>query len=302
MDNIVIKFDTSLTAWTGLLLPSTSSPSLLNQSSLRSRARALDSTDPASDTCQLIIIDRLTNPTAKLLPQLVVIFPTQSLPAVMSNWQLWLSPRPAKRSNTADSKTIEAPHGSILYEFLEFEKDGELVQGVRETHVIVHDSVRKGKSGPPLHIHLEQSEYFEVLSGTLGLTLNGEPVTLTKEGGRVSIPPGARHTFWVHESSTEDCSFIVWVKPQHVKNGLDEGFLRNFAGYLSDCDRDGLRPSVFQLLVFLWDANIVLTPPFWMPLVILKGLHQVLATYVGQYLLGYKTTYPEYHNSAKKTI
>lgn len=97
------------------------------------------------------------------------------------------------------------------------------------------------------HIHLEQTEHFEVVSGTLGLVLNGHETALTKDGGRVTIPPGARHTFWVHKTSTEDTQFIVWVKPQHVKNGLDEGFLRNFAGYLSDCERAGLQPSVFQL-------------------------------------------------------
>lgn len=97
------------------------------------------------------------------------------------------------------------------------------------------------------HIHLHQSEHFEVLSGTLGLVLNGQHIALTKEGGRVSIPAGARHTFWVHESTTEDVTMQVWVKPQGVKYGLDEGFLRNFAGYLSDCDRESIPPSLFQL-------------------------------------------------------
>ena len=39
-------------------------------------------------------------------------------------------------------------------------------------------------------------------------------------------------------------------------------------------------------LIFLWDADIVLTPSFWMPQIILKGLHQLLAVYIGQYILG----------------
>jgi len=68
----------------------------------------------------------------------------------MSTWQLWLSPRPARRNHTADKAVIEAPHGSIRYEFLQLEKDGELVDAVQETHFISHASVRQGKSGPPL--------------------------------------------------------------------------------------------------------------------------------------------------------
>lgn len=65
-------------------------------------------------------------------------------------WQLWLSPRPTKRSVTAEDTTIQSADGSILYEFLELEKDGELVQCVQETHFIKYESVKGGKSGPPL--------------------------------------------------------------------------------------------------------------------------------------------------------
>lgn len=218
----------------------------------------------------------------------------------MSAWQLWLSPRPARRTHTADKAVVYAPHNSVRYEFLQIEKDGEMVEAVQETHYIAHQHVKQGKSGPPLHIHLHQSEHFEVLSGTLGLVLDGQHIALTKEGGRASVPAGARHTFWVHESTAEDMTMQVWVKPQGIKNGLDEGFLRNFAGYLADCERAGMQPSLFQLLVFLWDSNIVITPPFWVPQIFLKGMHQLLATYVGQYVLGYRTSYPEYHNSRGK--
>lgn len=68
----------------------------------------------------------------------------------MSTWQLWLSPRPARRTHTADKAIIQAPHGSIRYEFLQVEKDGELVEAVQETHYIAHENVKQGKSGPPL--------------------------------------------------------------------------------------------------------------------------------------------------------
>jgi hypothetical protein len=48
------------------------------------------------------------------------------------------------------------------------------------------------------------------------------------------------------------------------------------------------------MIVFLWNADCVLTPPFYVPIFLLKALHYVLAVIVGGFLLGYKTTYPEY--------
>jgi hypothetical protein len=81
---------------------------------------------------------------------------------------------------------------------------------------------------------------------------------------------------------------------QDIDSGLDEIFLRNFASYLMDCERENINPSLFQLLVFLWNADIVLTPPFPVPIFLLAGLHYFLAHIVGEVLLGYKSTYPEY--------
>lgn len=63
--------------------------------------------------------------------------------------------------------------------------------------------------------------------------------------------------------------------------------MRNFTGYLNDCEKHHLAPSIFQLVLFLYDADMVLTPPFWVPLWILMGLHHLLGYWVGLYLLGY---------------
>lgn len=66
-----------------------------------------------------------------------------------SRWQHALSARP-RRSNTANSPSIEGAGGAILYEFMQLEKDGELLHVVQETHRIAYESVRQGKTGPPL--------------------------------------------------------------------------------------------------------------------------------------------------------
>lgn len=63
--------------------------------------------------------------------------------------------------------------------------------------------------------------------------------------------------------------------------------MRNFSSYLKDCEKDGMAPSIFQMLLFLYHSDMVLTPPFWMPIWFLVGLHHVLAYWVGAGLLGY---------------
>lgn len=62
--------------------------------------------------------------------------------------------------------------------------------------------------------------------------------------------------------------------------------MRNITGYVRDCERYGVAPSIFQILLFMYHSDIVLTPPFWTPLWLLVVLHHVLAYWVGARLLG----------------
>lgn len=76
------------------------------------------------------------------------------------------------------------------------------------------------------------------------------------------------------------------MEPQGLDHGFDESFMRNFTGYLRDCERHKVAPSIFQILLFLYHSEIVLTPPFWMPVWFLVVLHHFLAYWVGAGLLG----------------
>ena len=49
-------------------------------------------------------------------------------------------------------------------------------------------------TGPPLHVHAEQTDTFYVLEGTLTVQVHDEIVDL-EPGDFVSIPPGNPHTF-----------------------------------------------------------------------------------------------------------
>jgi mannose-6-phosphate isomerase-like protein (cupin superfamily) len=208
----------------------------------------------------------------------------------MASWQLLLSPRPTRRTNISSEPVVFGVNGTIQYEFLR--EDGRDV--VRETHYMSKDTVRKGLSGPPLHIHLRQAEFFHVQQGVLGVHKNGKVHAITANDGPVEIPAGERHRFWAHPSGTEDLIFKVWVDPEDLDKGFDETFMRNFTGYLRDCERDKIAPSIFQILLFIHHSDMVLTPPFWLPIWFLVGLHHVFAYWVGAGLLGYKTSYPEY--------
>ncbi len=46
--------------------------------------------------------------------------------------------------------------------------------------------------GTRRHIHLQQTEYFEVQQGVLGLIKNEQEYKLTRESGPISIPAGTR--------------------------------------------------------------------------------------------------------------
>ncbi|KAK6957467.1 hypothetical protein Daesc_000253 [Daldinia eschscholtzii] len=62
-------------------------------------------------------------------------------------WQLWLSPRPLKRTDTPLESRMLSPNDAALYEFL-YDDDGRFV--VKETHYAENKAVRDGLSGPPL--------------------------------------------------------------------------------------------------------------------------------------------------------
>ncbi|GFF22559.1 hypothetical protein IFM61606_08541 [Aspergillus udagawae] len=212
---------------------------------------------------------------------------------MVSAWQLWLSPRPQKRTRNNSQPSFNHLGDAALYEPLS-KADG--LWYVRETHYIENALVRAGLSGPPLHIHRLQDEYFKVEQGVLGIVKNGVEYTVTKDDGVFHIPAGTRHRFWFHKSSTETVVFNVWLDPCKDKDFiLDVNFLRNLSGYLDDCLKAGLKPSILQIILFTENASSLLCPPFlnWMPVWLLIPVHRGLAWFAER-VLGYEKSYPEY--------
>ncbi|KAI6086402.1 hypothetical protein F4821DRAFT_130197 [Hypoxylon rubiginosum] len=203
---------------------------------------------------------------------------------MMAGWQLWLSPRPLRRTNTPLEPRMFSPSDAALYEFL-YDDIGRFA--VRETHYADNKVVQNGLSGPPLHIHLKQTEYFEIQQGTLAVVKNEKQVMLTKDDGILKITPGTRHRFWAHSPAREDLIFKVWAEPQDGQHSFDENYLRNALGYLRDCQMQNINPSIFQMALFGWSSDtLFITPSFWVPLWILRAIQFVAGHLIGVFLLG----------------
>ncbi|GKT64017.1 hypothetical protein ColTof4_04435 [Colletotrichum tofieldiae] len=190
-------------------------------------------------------------------------------------WQQWLSPRPQQRTRNNTQPSFPHLGDAALYEPLS-KPDG--LWYVRETHYIEN----------PL------DEYFKVEQGVLGAVKNGVEYAVTKDDGIFHIPAGTR--FWSHKSATETLIFAVWLDPCKDSDYiLDVNFLRNLSGYVDDCLKAGLKPSLLQIILFTENASSLLCPPFlnWMPVWLLIWVHRGLAWFA-ESVLGYEKSYPEY--------
>ncbi|KAI3327607.1 hypothetical protein HD806DRAFT_483354 [Xylariaceae sp. AK1471] len=228
-------------------------------------------------------------PIARQSPPSLVL--CNSTPNMTWWWQRWLSPRPSHRTNISSQSSFAAAGDAARFDVL---TEGDGRWSVRETHHIENPTVKAGRSGPPLHIHLKQDEFFKVEQGILAVSLDGVKHILTKDDGVLRINSKTRHRFWSDQSATESLVFRGWTDPYDEDYILDISFLRNLQGYLADCHRESLQPSPWQLILFAYNASTVLTPPFWVPLWFLRATHYVLAIGVASSLLGYKASYQEY--------
>jgi mannose-6-phosphate isomerase-like protein (cupin superfamily) len=112
------------------------------------------------------------------------------------------------------------------YQVLEAARDsgGELVR--------IQDTVAPGPSRRPTSAHPAQRERFEVLSGTLGLTVDGEQHLLSA-GDSFVVEPGARHL--PHNAGDGELRFLAEIRPA----GRFEEFLAEITA-VNNTGREGL--------------------------------------------------------------
>ncbi|OOF99271.1 hypothetical protein ASPCADRAFT_513315 [Aspergillus carbonarius ITEM 5010] len=168
---------------------------------------------------------------------------------------------------------------------------------------------------PPFHYHIHQTETFRIVKGSINLYrgLDPEPwkqLTADNDNNNnnhhhhkeaaptATIPPKTYHRLQ-NASTTEDLVFDVRLAP--VEHAVEERFFRNFFGYLDDCRAAHHTPSLFQLIVFLYHADIPLALPLpWHGVgVVVSRVCTMAAAIWGRWVLGYQVSYPEYYEERK---
>lgn len=179
------------------------------------------------------------------------------------------------------NKTIRNPIIGHRIEFLQTAEQtkGELLQ--------IMYTVEKPETKPaiPLHFHSQCAERFEVVSGQLGVILDGKQRHLGI-GEEVDIPPGTPHTFW--NAGEGELRFITNVRPP----GQLQTYWETVFGLAEDgkVGRNGL-PNLLQLAVV---APLADSYPPIVPLPVSRFLVRLLAG-IGR-LAGYKASYAEHSN------
>jgi len=174
------------------------------------------------------------------------------------------------------------------------------------THTIPPTTTEHGASilQPPFHYHIHQTERFRVRSGTaiFWKGIDSDPwVTLSSETGTPSTGEVAARRYHRFENGSQTENLVLDVQLDPEDNEAEQRFFRNFFGYLDDCNKSNAAPSIFQLMVFLHQADTPLALPLpneWLGLWVSRALLIVVAFW-GRWILGYKSTYPEYYQEKK---
>lgn len=163
---------------------------------------------------------------------------------------------------------------------------------------------KKSMFNPPLHLHLFQNEYFSVREGTglwhLPTNTDASRRQQIKRPGDepIFLPKGQFHRF-ENVSPSEKLVVDIQIDPETMPRGTEERFFRNFFGYLEDCSTSGTGPSLFQLQLFLHTVDgplaIPIPGPNWLKWWVSRLFCLLTGVVIGEWLLGYKRSYPEYY-------
>lgn len=191
---------------------------------------------------------------------------------------------------TSRDKIIENP--LIGHEFRFFGDRFRILRSSRDTDdgSLRLDYFAPPRANVPEHVHPPWEDRFEVLSGTLGIRVGGQELTLGPSQSAV-VPPGAPHAWW-NPSDEEEVRFLAEIRP-----GLDvEILLETVLGLARDGKTIGgaIPKNPLQLAVLAHEFGS------WgyftgVPRPVRKALFAPVAplAFVGR-MLGYSASYPEY--------
>ncbi|WIA13842.1 hypothetical protein OEZ85_002416 [Tetradesmus obliquus] len=134
----------------------------------------------------------------------------------------------------------------------------------------------------PYHSHAQQEESLQVLSGTMGYSLDGR-VANASAGEVVLLPAGSKHTFWC--SGSEELLLRATLAPP---GPMAEAFYENLAG-LGATYGDVSRIHPLQLVVLLQRGGVQVED---IPRVMSWAIQRLLVPFAK--LLGFKAFHPQY--------
>ncbi len=205
------------------------------------------------------------------------------------------------RTETAHQNPLISREGVMVSQFLTPEQTNEAFL-MRQTFKMdkLKEFMKKYPNesfAPPYHFHWDQSETFVIEKGSIKVKIDDKEKTYYAKDSPLLIETGAYHTFDIGLDTDED--LVVKVNSQPEDGATDERFFRNMFSYLDDCLKAGMNPSLFQLLLFIHDAEASIAIGS-VPNSIGKFIGKWVLGYIGgkvigEKLLGYKSSYEEYY-------
>ena len=128
-------------------------------------------------------------------------------------------------------------------------------------YVEMEGSMLAHSAGPPVHIHPQQEETYQVVSGTADVFLNGRWHQV-HAGESLTVPRGAPHT--IKNEHVEDVRAMNWHRPA----ARFEDFARTFhrlatSGRIKSLPPKDLSSLIYSAMLFTEyeDTQIVVKPP-----------------------------------------
>jgi quercetin dioxygenase-like cupin family protein len=168
--------------------------------------------------------------------------------------------------------------------------------GTEETEgerVVVDLYVRKCGAGSVLHMHPVIHERLTVVSGRVGLALNGV-ISIAEVGSTIEIPPGQAHRWW--NAGIYEAQVRMDIQPA----ARFEDLMRNLIGLAQDgkTDTTGM-PNLLQLALLAREFKDVIR--FLKPSRFVQEVFFSMLVPLAR-LLGYKGSYSTYLSRAPSSV
>jgi mannose-6-phosphate isomerase-like protein (cupin superfamily) len=171
--------------------------------------------------------------------------------------------------DSADCLTLQNRHTGEMLQLRRSRRDGELCLELK-------GSVPPRGQGPPLHIHFKEDEELSVVTGVLGVEVDGRVIEVGV-GETASVPMGSAHRWW----NASDKTLVVQGFARPVFD-LDEYLAGAFDVLNSGAAN---RPSVFYMAHLVWryrKTQAVLFAPLWLQTLLVPTI-LLLGTLLGRY-------------------